>query len=144
MENNLQIFNYNQNPVSFKIENGIVKINATEMAKPFGKRPNDFLNLSSTNELIRAVTRKSGIDGNQVVSTGKGGSTGGGTWLHSIVAIEFAQWLDIDFKLWCLERLEELVKYGFTATQPTLEQIILNPDLLISLATELKKERAIS
>ena len=30
------------------------------MAKPFRKRPNDYLSLSSVNELINAITRKYG------------------------------------------------------------------------------------
>lgn len=34
---NLEIFNYNQNPVSFRKEDGVAYINATEMAKPFSK-----------------------------------------------------------------------------------------------------------
>ena len=38
-------------------------------------------------------------------------------------------------------RVDELLKYGMTATQPTLEQMINNPDLVISLATQLKSER---
>ena len=33
------------------------------------------------------------------------------------------------------------LKCGMTATQPTLEQMINNPDLVISLATQLKNER---
>ncbi|MBA5650003.1 phage antirepressor KilAC domain-containing protein [Bacteroides fragilis] len=33
------------------------------------------------------------------------------------------------------------MRYGMTATQPTLEQMIDNPDLVIHLATQLKRER---
>lgn len=29
-----EIFNYNENPVTFKLENGEVMVSATEMAKP--------------------------------------------------------------------------------------------------------------
>lgn len=45
-----QIFLYGGSPVSFK-KGDSVMVNATEMAKPFGKRPNDYLSLPSTNEL---------------------------------------------------------------------------------------------
>lgn len=54
MEKNIQVFEYNGHSVSFGNENGIM-INATEMAKAFGKRPNDYLSLPSTNELIMAI-----------------------------------------------------------------------------------------
>lgn len=64
-----------------------------------------------------------------------------GTWMHRLIVVDFCQWLDIDLKLWCTEKLDELMRYGMTATQPTLEQMINNPDLVISLATQLKSER---
>lgn len=141
MEKNIQVFEYNGHSVSFGNENGIM-INATEMAKAFGKRPNDYLSLPSTNELIMAITRKSGNSENQIVTTKAGSSQfGGGTWMHEDLALDFAQWLSVDFKLWCNDRIKELLQYGMTATQPTLEQMINNPDLVISLATQLKNER---
>lgn len=141
MEKNIQVFEYNGHSVSFGNENGIM-INATEMAKAFGKRPNDYLSLPSTNELIRAITRKSGNSENQIVTTKAGSSQfGGGTWMHEDLALDFAQWLSVDFKLWCNDRIKELLQYGMTATQPTLEQMINNPDLVINLATQLKNER---
>lgn len=60
-ENGLStIFSYNGCDITFKTENGITYVNATEMAKPFKKRPNDYLSLSSVNELINAITRKYG------------------------------------------------------------------------------------
>lgn len=61
--------------------------------------------------------------------------------MHRLIVVDFCQWLDIDLKLWCTEKLDELMRYGMTATQPTIEQMINNPDLVISLATQLKSER---
>lgn len=66
----------------------------------------------------------------------------GGTWMNRILALDFAQWLSVDLKLWCTERIDELMRYGMTATQPTIDAMIDNPDLLIKLATQLKEERA--
>ena len=66
----------------------------------------------------------------------------GGTWMNRILALDFAQWLSVDLKLWCTERIDELMRYGMTATQPTIDAMIDNPDLLIKLATQLKDERA--
>lgn len=37
--------------------------------------------------------------------------------------------------------MKELLKYGMTATPEKLEEIILNPDLVIGLAKKLKEER---
>lgn len=134
-----KVFSYNGNNIFFDIKDDVM-VNATQLAKIYGKRPNDYLSLPSTNQLIDAITRKYGIAENQVIRTERGGCAPG-TWMHRLIVVDFCQWLDIDLKLWCTERLDELMRYGLTATQPTLEQIINNPDLIISLATQLKNER---
>ncbi|MCT4151332.1 phage antirepressor KilAC domain-containing protein [Elizabethkingia anophelis] len=136
----LEQFNYNGNNVSFLVENDIVMVNATQMAKPFSKQPYEYLRLPTTNELIKAITGKSRIAENQVVKTIRGGLNPG-TWLNEDLAIDFAQWLSVDFKLWVSDRIKELMKYGFTADNKTLDALVSNPDLLISLATQLKRER---
>ena len=71
----------------------------------------------------------------------KRGGDNPGTWAHRLVAIRVAQKLNSDLAVWVDMRVDELLKYGMTATQPTLEQMINNPDLVISLATQLKNER---
>lgn len=137
--NENQIFQYNGSPITFyKGDN--VMVNATEMAKPFGKRCNDFLSTKQTNELINSLSVKTGISATGLVIVNQGGNNQG-TWLHEDLALIFAQWLSPDFYLWCNDRIKELLQYGMTATQPTLEQMINNPDLVISLATQLKSER---
>lgn len=134
-----KIFSYNGNDVLFDTKNDVM-VNATQLAKIYGKRPNDYLSLPATNQLINAITRKYGIAENQLVRTERGGIAPG-TWMHRLIVVDFCQWLDIDLKLWCTEKLDELMLYGMTATQPTLEQMINNPDLVIRLATQLKNER---
>lgn len=134
-----QIFQYNGSPITFQ-KGDSVMVNATEMAKPFGKRCNDFLSTKQTNELINSLSAKTGISATGLVTVNQGGNNQG-TWMHEDLALVFAQWLSPDFYLWCNDRIKELLKYGMTATQPTLEQMINNPDLVISLATQLKNER---
>lgn len=136
-----EIFNYNGNPITFQIGEATM-VNATQMAKPFGKRPNDYLSLPSTKELIQAITRKSGNSENQLV-TAKAGTPqfGGGTWMHEDVALDFAQWLSVDFRLWCNDRIKELMRHGITATPRAIEDILADPDNAIRILTELKQER---
>lgn len=143
-------FSYNGNDVLFDTKNDVM-VNATQLAKIYGKRPAEYLRLPDTIKLISAITRKYGIAENQLIITSKGGNVSDmgkshivdkqGTWMHRLIVVDFCQWLDIDLKLWCTEKLDELMRYGMTATQPTLEQMINNPDLIISLATQLKSER---
>ena len=108
------VFSYNGSNVTFRTRDGVLYINATEMAKPFGKRPNDYLVLPSTNQLIEAITRKSGNVDNQLVITIRGGYSPG-TWLQEDVALDFAQWLSVDFRLWCNDRIKELLIFGNTS-----------------------------
>lgn len=139
---NNQIFQYNGNAITFLSGSGDVMVNATEMAKAFGKQTYEYLRLPSTNELIKAKAGKSRISENQLVISKQGSpENGGGTWMHEDIALDFAQWLSVDFKLWCNDRIKELLRNGMTATQPTLEAMVSNPDLVIQLATNLKKER---
>ena len=138
MEN--KVFNYNGTDITFASDESGVMVNATQLAKMFNKRSNDYLSLPSTNQLIKAITKKYGIADNQLVKIVQGGLTPG-TWMHRLIVIDFCQWLDIDLKLWCTERIDELMRYGMTATPEKLEEIILNPDLVIGLAKKLKEER---
>lgn len=137
--NENQIFQYNGSPITFQ-KGDSVMVNATEMAKPFGKRCNDFLSTKQTKELISSLSAKTGIPATGLVTVNQGGNNQG-TWMHEDLALVFAQWLSPDFYLLCNDRIKELLQYGMTATQPTLEQMINNPDLVISLATQLKSER---
>lgn len=134
----IQIFEYNGNSISFGKE-GNVMINATEMAKPFGKSPKDFLKTEQTKIYIGTLGEVKKILSSDLVRVIYGDN--GGTWMHEDVAMEFARWLSPAFAIWCNDRIKELLQYGMTATQPTLEQMINNPDLVISLATQLKNER---
>lgn len=136
----LNLFSYNGNNVTFRNDKGLVFANATEMAKPFGKRTNDYLNLPSTAELLEAVTRRNGITQNQVVITVKGNYSDGrsqGTWLHEDLALDFAQWLSLDFKLWCNDKIKELLLNGYTSTSTTtLDQLLQRANLELQLKLE--------
>jgi hypothetical protein len=82
-------FSYNGNEVLFDIKDDVM-VNATQLAKIYGKRPNDYLSLPATNQLINAITRKYGISENQLVISKAGSShNGGGTWMHEDVVLEF-------------------------------------------------------
>lgn len=136
------IFSYNENNVSFKIKNESVFVNATEMAKPFGneKRPQFWINNQNTSDFLNAIGKARNLALTDLVQVRKGGKNSG-TWMHEDVALEFARWLSPSFAIWCNDRIKELLKFGFTATQQTLEDLINNPDLVIQLAYSLKTER---
>ena len=136
----IQIFNYNESNITFKDENGVAYVNATEMAKGFGKSANHWLRNQSSKEFIKELSALRNSNPAELVKVVNGGSEFG-TWMHEDVALEFSRWLSPAFAIWCNDRIKELLKYGMTATPEKLEDILTNPDLLIGLATELKKAR---
>lgn len=137
---NNQIFQYNGSPITFQ-KGDSVMVNATQMAKPFGKLAKDWLSNKSTKEFLSTLSAVRIIPLTGLVEIKQGGNGEQGTWMHEDVAMEFARWLSPAFAIWCNDRIKELLTIGMTATQPTLEQMIDNPDLVIQLATQLKKER---
>lgn len=140
-----QIFVYKGSEITFLSDNDVM-VNATEMAKAFGKRPVDWLRLPSSQRYIETLreVRFSHLtnDENPLVITVNGNyrdSREQGTWLHEDVALEFARWLSPSFAIWCNDRIKELMRHGATAMNP---EDLLNPDFIINLATALKNERA--
>lgn len=86
--------------------------NATQMAKPFGKRPAKWLESREAQEYIDAIleVRNSDIGYSGLVRTTKGGKYQG-TWLHNDLGLAFARWLSPLFAVrldqWTRERLKQ-------------------------------------
>lgn len=91
------------NDKRFAVEerNGNISFNLTMMAKPFGKRPVDWLKSQSTVEYLRILSNVSGITFADLVQVREGAPhLGGGTWANDYrIAVRFAQWLDMGFAI---------------------------------------------
>jgi hypothetical protein len=106
--------NYEGLPVTF---NGDTWANATEMGKRFGKRPVKFLELDSTKEWISACSglvmgEKSG-NRTSLFKTIRGVQNEGqaqGTWMHPLLAVEYARWLSPRFAIWTNMVILELMQ----------------------------------
>ena len=113
--NELLKYTYQGSEVTFSNGDNVM-VNATQMAKAFGKRPNDWLKTEQAQRMIEAIAKTNifGLADNQLVVTIKGGNNPEerGTWMHEDVALVFAQWLSPEFYLWCNNRIKELIKNG--------------------------------
>ena len=119
-----QILNiaFGETPVSFRADGFL---NATAIAKHFGKLPKDYLKTEQTQEYIvalaEAMTERTKIltVENQLVIIKKGGNNKDeqGTWLHPKLAIHFARWLDPKFAVWCDFQIEKIL--GINQEQAT-------------------------
>ncbi|MDR2274305.1 MAG: phage antirepressor KilAC domain-containing protein [Sphingobacterium sp.] len=132
-----KLFSYEGNQVTFKNEQGTTYVNATQMAKSFGKQPKDWLRLQGSTDFVNALVEARHISLGDTVKV----QNGIGTWMHEDVALEFSRWLSPAFSIWCNDRIKELLSVGMTATPAVMEDMLSNPDLIIEMATKLKDLR---
>lgn len=119
MSNSLVYFSYENNKVSFYRKNDMLFVNATEMAKPFGrnKRPGNWLRTQPAINYINEVAVAHTCATADLQRVTQGVDQEQGTWLQEDVALEFAHWLSPKFALWCNERIKELMKLGYTSIE---------------------------
>ena len=109
------IYEYNGSKISFAHDENIM-VNATEMAKPFGKQAIDWLKTQSAKEFVDEYSKLKNIGLTDLVQVTRGGNMPG-TWMHEDVALEFARWLSPKFAIWCNDRIKELLTTGTTSLQ---------------------------
>jgi hypothetical protein len=123
-------FSYDDKIIHFLMNDDNVMVNATEMANVFGKRVENYLRLDSTQKLIKGINKShynhsdvsdynleknennhsdvSDYNLENIVSSNKKR----GTYMHRILALDFAAWLDIDFKIWIYSVIEKII-FGY-------------------------------
>ncbi|MFA5296621.1 MAG: KilA-N domain-containing protein [Lutibacter sp.] len=101
-----------------------VMINATEMAKMFDKRIDVYLKTQPTKAFIEAL-QFTPVGGNstplsyeQIIQT-KGHL---GTFMHRKLALDFAAWLDVNFRVWIINTIDEIL---FSKTEPIANAVSL-------------------
>ena len=107
---------YVGNRFSVRLEDGRYMVNATEMARPFDRRPAVWLKLSETVRLREALVEDgvSADTASQVVATR---GPHGATWLEIHLWTQFAQWLSPAFAAWCGKKLVRLLRDGHVELQ---------------------------
>lgn len=120
----------------FKTEE--VFFNATEMARSFGKRPDDFWKQEQNKEYLDALITLSEGNYNRdsFVHTKRGKR--GGTYFHKDLALQFARWLSPVFGVmldkWLVDRIREAADWkrkrmeAKTGFLPMAEAILKNHD----------------
>jgi hypothetical protein len=99
------------------------------MAKPFGKRVDNWMRLKATKELFAEFEREPSYGGAKPLITIKGNFSDTsdlryhsdlpsgevfrqGTFAHPDIAIQFAQWCSPGFALWVSRQIRHLMTYG--------------------------------
>ena len=141
MTTEAKICNFEKNPVTFLLskDNGVM-VNATEMAKIFGKEVARFMENDSTKNFINSClkTRNSSFLNVKNVEDLYTSKQKSGTFMHRILALKFAAWLDPDFEVWVYSTIERLLfgrhverEKSFEKTislQNELESLVMKPD----------------
>lgn len=106
----VEVMEFHGNRIAFEEINGMMMVNATQMAKPFGKskKPDNWLRSQQAKDLLNvvAVSQKRETKDLQIV---RQGGKNQGTFFQEDVALFFAQWLSPEFYLACNNKLKELL-----------------------------------
>jgi hypothetical protein len=129
---NLTVFDFNAQGIRFENRDGQTWVSLTDMAKASGKLVADWSRLKSTIEYLEALKSNVGIP---IISNSVGGGvTNDGTWAIDEVAIEFAGWCSVEFKIWVNRQIKTLMSTGKVELAP-----LSTADMLIQMALAYKE-----
>lgn len=118
-------FEFNGKEVTFETERGNVMVNATEMAKVFNETVEHFTRLDGTQKFIEACLNNPDVGNlniekleDLIVSKQKSG-----TYMHRILALKFAAWLNPVFELWIYATIEDLMFGSYKEDDKSLRKI---------------------
>ena len=113
---------FNGHEIGFELINGDVMVNATKMAKVFGKRIENFTRTESTKAFIGEVIKNANqrfifaqSEDDLIISRQKSG-----TWMHRILALKFAAWLSPAFEVWVFTKIDEMLFGHFRRIEESL------------------------
>lgn len=105
-------FKYNETEIEFNpTGSDNIMVNATQMAKIFGKRVDVFIKTDHAKEfiLIMELTPFGGsstpLKREQIINS----ENGNGTYMHRVLALKFAAWLDPKFELWVYSTIDDIL-----------------------------------
>ena len=123
----VKIMTFDGHPVTFQIErNEKMMVNATEMAKAFGKKVNHFMELDSTKEFVKEALKSRDVGYLKVFSQSDlyVSVQNTGTWMHRVLALKFAAWLSPTFELWVYSTIEQLLFGHYAEREESLRKTI--------------------
>ena len=107
-----EICKFNDCQVSFVLDKEhAMMVNATEMAKIYDGKVEAFMRNESTQKFISEALKSEnsrflGIENEDDLYASKQKS---GTWMHRVLALKFAAWLNPDFEVWVYCTIENLL-----------------------------------
>ena len=122
-----EVCKFNESAITFVVSKESLMVNATEMAKIFGKQVNDFMSNDSTKAFILSCMKngKSRFlsiehEDDLVISKQRTG-----TWMHRVLALKFAAWLNPDFEVWIYCVIENLLFERYIKIERSYERTLV-------------------
>lgn len=102
-------------------------VNATEMAKVFGKDLYQFTKSDNTKSFINSCLKpaNAGILSIKSESDLIRSNQKTGTFMHRVLALKFAAWLSPDFELWVYSTIEKLLFGKHVEREQSLERTLI-------------------
>lgn len=124
MKNEILKYEFEKEIIEFEIINGNVMVNANQMAKVFNKRVENFTRIESTilfideclknaNKRFISVEKEDDL----IISKQKSG-----TFMHRILALKFAAWLNPTFELWVYSTIDKILFDYYKRLEESLKQ----------------------
>ena len=156
-----KIYVFEENNITFTLDkDNKVMVNATEMAKVFDKDLYQFTKSEHAKEFIESCNKPAnagllGIKSEEdlIISRQKSG-----TFMHRVLALYFAAWLNSDFAVWVYTTIDQILFGKLAEREKSLEesaeleskkQLLLNSEiksedfkLYLSIETELKQKKS--
>lgn len=114
----------NQKVVTFEMNEKTLMVNATEMAKIFDKDVFDFMKNEGTKSFIQEClkTENSRFINVKTEKDLFYSRQKTGTWMHKILAIKFAAWLNPKFELWVYYLIEKLLFADYASLKQSVKK----------------------
>lgn len=127
-----RIFNYNGSNVTFKMKNGTVYVNMTDVAKSFPtKNLTQIVNSQEIKDYCEVLAKLQNYSLGDLLIVIRGGNKNG-TWAHQKVALRIAQKLSTEFAIWVDTKLEELLTTGKTEIRTCVQPQTKGQELVLS------------
>lgn len=127
-----RIFNYNGSNVTFKMKNGTVYVNMTDVAKSFPtKNLTQIVNSQEIKDYCEVLAKLQNYSLGDLLIVIRGGNKNG-TWAHQKVALRIAQKLSTEFAIWVDTKLEELLTTGKTEIRTCVQPQTRGQELVLS------------
>jgi hypothetical protein len=146
---------FEEQEIAFDLFRGDLMVNATEMAKPFGKRVTNFTRLEQTELFIKALINssefleKNGFNcltsetikiselRKKVIYT-KTGRHHNGTYMCEELALQFAMWLSPEFNVWVIQTFQKII---FGNNPELVREAVMNMPRIQYQLNKLRRKR---